>query len=250
MASTFKTENLKLSQFQADDKPAWLTDYNNDMEKIDSHIGGLNAEVVKAAQNANKATAKVAKGTLEIVSLYPRETEDYTVEFDMPEGYEGGPVAVDGVQTQLYNQSGETAVLDVAVGSPTVLRRRGDKVYLPSNPYKEPNYVWKSAYTGAVNAGNITFNYDVSPLASFELGITLTNGLMLSVNHLPGSSYIFAHFTTVGDGALTGAYVALLRQSTYVWKILYCYTMPIYSGGGNGAITQTSISSISYRTKE
>ena len=35
MASTNKTTNLELSQFLGTDKPAWLTDYNTDMQKID-----------------------------------------------------------------------------------------------------------------------------------------------------------------------------------------------------------------------
>lgn len=41
MASTNKTENLNLSQFIDTDKPSWLTDYNEDMEKIDSVIGSI-----------------------------------------------------------------------------------------------------------------------------------------------------------------------------------------------------------------
>lgn len=40
MASTHKTDNLKLSQFVATDKPAWLTDYNNDMLKMDEAVSG------------------------------------------------------------------------------------------------------------------------------------------------------------------------------------------------------------------
>ena len=36
MASTNKTSNLELSQFLGTDKPAWLTDYNADMQKIDN----------------------------------------------------------------------------------------------------------------------------------------------------------------------------------------------------------------------
>lgn len=34
MASTNKTTTLKLSQFVGNDKPDWLTDYNEDMEKL------------------------------------------------------------------------------------------------------------------------------------------------------------------------------------------------------------------------
>lgn len=38
MASTNKTTNYELSQFLGTDKPAWLTDYNADMGKIDAAI--------------------------------------------------------------------------------------------------------------------------------------------------------------------------------------------------------------------
>ena len=38
MASTNKTTNYELSQFVGTDKPAWLTDYNGDMGKIDTGI--------------------------------------------------------------------------------------------------------------------------------------------------------------------------------------------------------------------
>lgn len=48
MASTTKTENLKLSQFVGTDKPAWLTDYNGDMKKIDDGY--------KKLEDANTAT--------------------------------------------------------------------------------------------------------------------------------------------------------------------------------------------------
>ena len=35
MSSTNKTTNYDLSQFVGSDKPAWLSDYNQDMSKID-----------------------------------------------------------------------------------------------------------------------------------------------------------------------------------------------------------------------
>lgn len=38
MASTNKTTNYELSQFIGTDKPAWLSDYNQDMAKIDAGI--------------------------------------------------------------------------------------------------------------------------------------------------------------------------------------------------------------------
>lgn len=48
MASTTKTTNLELSQFVGTDKPAWLTDYNGDMQKIDDGY--------KKLEDANTAT--------------------------------------------------------------------------------------------------------------------------------------------------------------------------------------------------
>lgn len=50
MASTNKTTNYQLSQFQSSDIPAWLTDYNGDMQKIDS---GIHAAKIQADSAAN-----------------------------------------------------------------------------------------------------------------------------------------------------------------------------------------------------
>ena len=44
MSSTNKTTNLELSQFIGSDSPKWLTDYNADMEKIDSGYQTVKAQ--------------------------------------------------------------------------------------------------------------------------------------------------------------------------------------------------------------
>lgn len=54
MSSTNKTTNYELSQFVGSDKPAWLTDYNTDMSKIDS---GINAAQNTATSADGKADA-------------------------------------------------------------------------------------------------------------------------------------------------------------------------------------------------
>lgn len=62
MASTNKTTNYELSQFLGTDKPAWLTDYNSDMSKIDA---GINSAQTTATGADGKAdTANTAIGTL------------------------------------------------------------------------------------------------------------------------------------------------------------------------------------------
>ena len=44
MSSTNKTSNLELSQFIGTDSPKWLTDYNSDMQKIDTGYGSVKSQ--------------------------------------------------------------------------------------------------------------------------------------------------------------------------------------------------------------
>lgn len=55
MASTNKTTTLNLSQFVGNDKPDWLTDYNDDMEKIDTWATAAKSDINTANNNANSA---------------------------------------------------------------------------------------------------------------------------------------------------------------------------------------------------
>lgn len=59
MSSTNKTTTLKLSQFVGTDKPDWLTDYNEDMEKIDAFATTAESDIV-AAQAASTQAKEVA----------------------------------------------------------------------------------------------------------------------------------------------------------------------------------------------
>jgi hypothetical protein len=59
MSSTNKTTTLKLSQFVGTDKPDWLTDYNEDMKKIDAFATTAESDIV-AAQAASTQAKEVA----------------------------------------------------------------------------------------------------------------------------------------------------------------------------------------------
>jgi len=62
MAHTNQTPNYELSQFLGTDKPAWLVDYNGDMEKID--LG------MKAAKDvADAAKTEADQGAIDIESV-------------------------------------------------------------------------------------------------------------------------------------------------------------------------------------
>lgn len=62
MGSTNKTTTLNLSQFTGNDKPDWLTDYNEDMEKIDTWATTADSDINAANNNASgaKTTAEAA----------------------------------------------------------------------------------------------------------------------------------------------------------------------------------------------
>ena len=62
MSSTNKTTNYELSQFLGTDKPAWLSDYNQDMTKIDTQMKA-NADAATAAAGS-ASSANTAVGTL------------------------------------------------------------------------------------------------------------------------------------------------------------------------------------------
>lgn len=62
MAHTNQTPNYGLSEFLGTDKPAWLVDYNGDMEKIDLGL--------KAAKDvADAAKAEADQGALDIAAV-------------------------------------------------------------------------------------------------------------------------------------------------------------------------------------
>lgn len=62
MAHTNQTPNYELSQFLGTDKPAWLVDYNGDMEKID-----LGMKVAKDVADAAKEEAD--QGAIDIAAV-------------------------------------------------------------------------------------------------------------------------------------------------------------------------------------
>ena len=70
MSHTNATNNYELSQFVGSDKPAWLVDYNGDMLKIDTAIGGVRSDLSTAQGDISDINAAIgAEG------LYGRVTE-------------------------------------------------------------------------------------------------------------------------------------------------------------------------------
>ena len=69
MGATNSTLNYQLSQFIATDKPAWLQDYNGDMEKIDAGINTAKVAADTAQNTANSAVSSIGTVTSDISAL-------------------------------------------------------------------------------------------------------------------------------------------------------------------------------------
>lgn len=74
MASSHKTEHYGLSQFAPLDRPAWLVDYNTDMEKIDTALhnldetGGGGGTLDQTARDMAQAAQDAAKDAQEMAT--------------------------------------------------------------------------------------------------------------------------------------------------------------------------------------
>jgi len=70
MPSTNKTDKLKLSQFEATDKPSFIQDYNADMQKLDTAVSDAQSEAEEARQSAteNGQSIREINSSLETVN--------------------------------------------------------------------------------------------------------------------------------------------------------------------------------------
>lgn len=105
MSSTNKTTNYELSQFLGSDKPAWLTDYNGDMGKIDS---GIHSAQTTATGADGKADANATKiGTL--TSLTTDAKTDLVSAINEVDGHADTAQSTANTATTLANTAKSTA---------------------------------------------------------------------------------------------------------------------------------------------
>lgn len=95
MSATNHTTNYELSQFLGTDKPAWLSDYNSDMSKIDTRMKA-NADAATAA-SGSASTANTAIGTL--ASLTTTAKTDLVAAINEVNAAATNPTIADGAIT-------------------------------------------------------------------------------------------------------------------------------------------------------
>ena len=102
MASTNKTTNYELSQFQSSDIPAWMTDYNGDMQKIDAGIHAAKTQAAGAADGVS-ALQTAMSGKQNTLTFDEAPTQGST-----------NPVTSGGVYAALQNVSIQTDAVPTA----------------------------------------------------------------------------------------------------------------------------------------
>lgn len=118
MSSTNKTEKLNLSQFISTDKPAWLTDYNNDMQKIDQGIKDVQGTMASAVE-ASKVSGIAAYTHAKSGSVHTLTGKGDNIKFKATADFvQGDTIEVGGVSLEIRGipawETGDTvmALLD------------------------------------------------------------------------------------------------------------------------------------------
>ena len=201
MASTNKTTNYELSQFQSSDIPAWLTDYNGDMQKIDA---GIHAAKIQAAGAADGVSALQTA----------MSGKQNTLTFDeAPTQGSANPVTSGGVYAALQNVSVQTDAVPTQ-GSTKAVQSGG--VY--------------SALQGKQN----TLTFDSTPTQGSTNPVT-SGGVYSAIAAAGGVAPQFLTVTgTVGEGGVQG-------QAVKIGNLVIVSFAGYYSAGAVDYITVNGV---------
>ena len=210
MASSHKTEHYGLSQFAPLDRPAWLVDYNTDMEKIDTALhnldetGGGGGTLDQTARDMAQAAQDAAKDAQEMATA-AQATADEALEkaeeaLNQQGAISGDITNINEEITQIKNDvnTAEEA-LELAQGC---VKKSGDTMTgvlkLAGNPVDNADAANKG-YVDSV-AGNpfpdVPFTDDRWKLAC-EFGATLTPA---TFTHMPREFLFVANGLQFGSG--------------------------------------------------
>ena len=254
MASTNKTTNYQLSQFQSSDIPAWLTDYNGDMQKIDAGIHAAKTQAEGAA-NGVSALQSAVSGKQDRLTFDEAPTRNST----NPVTSGGIYAAMAGmtIQTDAVPTAGSTKAVQSG-GVYTALQGKQDtltavssaltNVSGASSDYGSKIYIWGDVCTAklrrisnisssAWTTGNISsganlyavsgnpFNLSTSTLNS-QLGQSYKEnsiGTVVVRGYTSGTATtVLGNLVAYYDGAST--YIALIVGSTTIneWTQVQC----------------------------
>ena len=236
MSSTNKTTNYELSQFIGTDKPAWLTDYNADMGKID-------AGVYTAQSAATAADGKATANTTAIGTLSNLNTEAKTnLVGAVNEVNTNAGTALNtasnaaGTATNALNKA--NALVNYLTLS-SITQIDSNKVIAQSGTVSSPNITLAKNSTASM--GKLYGRFDHTPTGSGTQTITLNidsgihpdadftifpagNAIVTSASY--SQSPVSVSVTYKTDGKITisfwGDYA--VKYVIYLWPCLYFFT--------------------------
>lgn len=201
MSSTNKTTHYELSQFTANDIPAWLSDYNSDMRKIDTGI--FNAQTVggEAGTKADNAitTANEAKTVIESLT---------TTVTNLTSNVTKNTKDISGVQTSLNSLTSKVNANEEAIQSiisqdfqtqitNTNSKLNQDKINVKISNFANDSTFAKFKFRASLNWTGATANYiptgSLSPNSEYAGAILLqtANGLLYVYTETDPSSLVF-----------------------------------------------------------
>ena len=236
MSSTNKTTNYELSQFIGTDKPAWLTDYNSDMGKIDAGV----ASAQNTATGADgKATANAtAIGTLANLTTTAKTdlvsaVNEVNTNAGTASGSASAAASAANLATQKVNalaayltltKSVSALVANMTPSSGTV--NRGEIAIKTNDDYSYGKVYGFIEHTPAnANQQTITLNIDsgIKPATAFSIhpaGVVNVSG----ASNDQGLAGITTTFNS--NGTITVSYwpsAANVKHRLYLWPCFYVF---------------------------
>lgn len=208
MASSHKTEHYGLSQFAPLDRPAWLVDYNTDMEKIDTALHNLDetgsggGTLDQTARDMAQAAQDAAKDAQEMATA-AQATADEALEKAEEALNKQGTITGDTM----------TGVLKLA-GNPVDDADAANKGYVDSlagNPFPDVPFTddrWKFAVE--VGADTVNFTFPRLPREFLIVGQDISVNDRLLLESAAGERNITLEIATLSNAPVTN--FSVLKQ--------------------------------------
>lgn len=233
MSSTNKTSNYDLSQFIGTDKPAWLTDYNQDMAKIDAGIDAAQDTATGADGKANTANNNIgdmsylsttAKNTIVAAINEVDSHADGAIESASNANTvaQGAKSTADGVAAYLDIANFNTSLTASVNGGATVDEIRLHSAY---NTDGTLGKIYGYSQFIKTNSQNTTVTLSDTGLRPTE-AFTIADGIIMYYFSGAGSNLFTADLTVNTDGSATftlPSWAYSSASTSYIRAILQPY---------------------------
>ena len=179
MSSTNKTAHYELSQFTTNDIPAWLSDYNSDMGKIDTAIYNAQTAGGEASTKADNAMTSANEAKTAVESLSSTVTSLQSTVTKNTEDISGVQTSLNSLTSQV-NANGETIQSIISQDFQTQITNTNsklnqDKINVTISNFANDSTFAKFKFRASLNWTGVTANYiptgSLSPNSEYGLSL-------------------------------------------------------------------------------